>query len=69
MKEKVIHLYQLEFLPIFPGISGAQDSASLDAKKSVRTLIIPFRGFPRTRIFSGWTSVKSPKMSVLEVVK
>ena len=51
------------------GISGKQDSASLDAKKSVRTLIIPFRGFPRTRNFSGWTSVKSPKISVLEVVK
>lgn len=26
--------------------------------------IIPFRGFPRTHIFCGWTSVKSPKMSV-----
>ena len=31
----------------------------------VRTLIIPFRGFPRTRNLSSWTSVKSPKVSVL----
>ena len=23
------------------------------------TIIIPFRGFPRTRNFSGWTSVRS----------
>ena len=39
---------------------------SLNAKKSVRALIIPFRGFPWRRNFSGWTSVKSPKMSVIE---
>ena len=57
-----------ENIDLRAGISGTQD-ASLDAKKSVQTLIIPFRGFPRTLIFSGWTSVKSPKMSVLEVVK
>ena len=56
-------------LPVSSGILGTQDSASLDAKNPVRTLIIPFRGFPRTRNFSGWTSVISPKMSILEVVK
>ena len=27
--------------------------------RRIRTLIIPFQGFPRTRNFSGWTSVRS----------
>ena len=42
-----------------------ENSASLDVKNRVGTLIIPFRGFLQTCNFSGWTSVKSPKVLVL----
>ena len=63
MKNNMI-LWQNKNNHSLEGILGMQDSASLDAKKSVRTLIIPFQGFPRTLNFSSCTSVKSSKMSV-----
>ena len=49
--------------------SGDAEFRDPGRKKPVRTLIIPFRGFPRTCNFSGWTSMKAPKVSVLTSCK
>ena len=38
---------------LITGISGTLKSASLDTKKLVRTLTVPFQGFLRMRNFSG----------------
>ena len=54
---------------IYESRSGDAESRVPGREKPVRTLIIPFGGFPWTRNFSGWTSVKSPKVSVLTSCK
>ena len=54
---------------IYESRSGDAEFRLPGREKPVRTLIIPFRGFPRSRNFSSWTYVKSPKVSVLTSCK
>ena len=72
MREILCMYFKTSYMPVHSVqvrsvILGTQHSTSLGAKKPVPMQIIPFRGFPRTRNFLSWTSVKSPKVSVLVI--